>query len=131
MCMQDPISDMITRIRNGQSSHKKTVQVSSSRQKEAILNVLSSEGYILGYSTEGDKKKIATIQLKFYEDKPVISKIQRMSKPGFRVYKSSNDLADLSSRDLDTLIVSTSAGVMTAVQAKKINLGGEVLIKLK
>ena len=131
MSMQDPISDMITRIRNGLSSGKKTVQVNSSRQKEAILKILVSEGYLLGYSVEGDKKKVVTVELKFYENKPVITEIRRLSKPGLRLYKSSNELSMLASNGLDTVIVSTSGGVMTASHAKKLKLGGEVLVKVK
>jgi small subunit ribosomal protein S8 len=130
MCMQDPISDMITRIRNGLSSGKKTVQVNSSVQKEAILKILVSEGYLLGYTIEGEKKKVATVELKFYENKPVITEIRRISKPGLRIYRSSEELLD-HSRGLDTFIVSTSKGVMSASHAKKMNLGGEVLVKVK
>jgi small subunit ribosomal protein S8 len=129
--MQDPISDMITRIRNGLSSGKQTVTVGSSNQKEAILKLLVSEGYVLGYSIEGDKKKIITINLKYYENKPVITKIQRLSKPGLRLYKSSESLSTLLAGTFDMVIVSTSHGVMTSGQARKLNLGGEILIRVK
>jgi small subunit ribosomal protein S8 len=84
----------------------------------------------LGYTIEGDKKKVATVELKFYENKPVITEIRRISKPGLRIYKSSEELVD-HSRGLDTFIVSTSKGVMSASHAKKMNLGGEVLVKVK
>jgi small subunit ribosomal protein S8 len=129
--MQDPISDMITRIRNGLSSSKKMVTVNSSGQKEAILKILVSEGYLQSYSVAGDKKKVITVNLKYYENKPVISMIQRLSKPGLRLYKSVNDLGGSLAGALDTIIVSTSQGVMTASQARKLNLGGEILVRVK
>jgi small subunit ribosomal protein S8 len=131
MCMQDPISDMITRIRNGLSSGKQTVTMNSSNQKEAILKLLLSEGYILGYVIDGDKKKVVTVNLKYYQNKPVITKIQRLSKPGLRLYKSSESLGKLLSGTFDTIIVSTSLGVMTSGQARKLNLGGEILVRVK
>jgi small subunit ribosomal protein S8 len=131
MSMQDPISDMITRIRNGLSSSKKIVTVASSNQKEAILKILVSEGYIQDYSIDGDKKKMITVTLKYYENKPVITLIQRLSKPGLRLYKSVSELASDFSSVLDTVIVSTSRGVMTASQARKLNLGGEILVRVK
>jgi small subunit ribosomal protein S8 len=131
MCMQDPISDMITRIRNGLSSGKQVVTVSSSTVKEAILNILVSEGYLLRYSVHGDKKKVITIDLKYYENKPVITKIQRLSKPGLRLYKSAESLGGLLAGTFDTVIVSTSRGVMTASQARKSSLGGEILVRVK
>ncbi len=122
---------MITRIRNGLSSSKKIVTVASSNQKEAILKILVSEGYIQDYSIDGDKKKMITVTLKYYENKPVITLIQRLSKPGLRLYKSVSELASDFSSVLDTVIVSTSRGVMTASQARKLNLGGEILVRVK
>jgi small subunit ribosomal protein S8 len=132
MCMHDPISDMITRVRNALSSGKKEVKFSSSRQKEAILKILVEEGYISGYeinSLDGNKKE-AVVKLKFYEGKPVISKISRISSPGLRKYRGVADLKQEYPNKLETVIVSTPVGVMTASHATMKNLGGEVLVKV-
>jgi small subunit ribosomal protein S8 len=125
--MQDPIADMLTRIRNGQSAGKKTVLMPSSNIKVSIANVLKNEGYIVSLNqVEAGNKKELSIKLKYYQGSPVIDMIQRVSRPGLRIYKKSNELP----RVLDGLgiaVVSTSSGVMTERAARKAGHGGEVL----
>ena len=127
MSMQDPIADMLTRIRNGQSAGKKSVSMPSSKVKLSIANVLKNEGYIseISKSEDGGKAELA-IELKYHQGRPVIDTIKRVSRPGLRIYKKSNELP----RVLDGLgiaVVSTSAGVMTDRAARKSGHGGEVL----
>jgi small subunit ribosomal protein S8 len=125
--MQDPIADMLPRIRNGQSAGKKTVLMPSSNIKVSIANVLKNEGYIVSLNqVEAGNKKELSIKLKYYQGSPVIDMIQRVSRPGLRIYKKSNELP----RVLDGLgiaVVSTSSGVMTERAARKAGHGGEVL----
>ncbi len=125
--MSDPISDMLTRIRNGQSARKVNIEVPASKVKEAIANVLLDEGYILSYKIieEGSQKNIF-IELKYFEGVPVIEKIQRYSKPGLRIYRGKEDLPKVLG-GLGVAIVSTSAGVMSDRQAREKGIGGEVL----
>lgn len=127
MSMQDPIADMLTRIRNGQSAGKKSVSMPSSKVKLSIANVLKSEGYVSEFNkSENDGKPELSIELKYYQGRPVIDMIKRVSRPGLRIYKKSNELP----RVLDGLgiaVVSTSAGVMTDRAARKSGHGGEVL----
>ena len=127
MSMQDPIADMLTRIRNGQSAGKKVVSMPSSKVKISIANVLKNEGYITDLNrSENDGKPELSIELKYYQGRPVIDMIKRVSKPSLRIYKRSNELP----RVLDGLgiaIVSTSYGVMTDKAARKSGHGGEVL----
>lgn len=127
MSMQDPIADMLTRIRNGQSAGKKVVSMPSSKVKVSIANVLKDEGYITDINkAENDGKSELSIELKYHQGRPVIDTIQRVSKPSLRIYKKSNELP----RVLDGLgiaIVSTSRGVMTDRAARKSGHGGEVL----
>ena len=127
MSMSDPISDMLTRIRNGQSARKVNIEVPASKVKEAIANVLLDEGYILSYKIieEGSQKNIF-IELKYFEGVPVIEKIQRYSKPGLRIYRGKEDLPKVLG-GLGVAIVSTSAGVMSDRQAREKGIGGEVL----
>jgi small subunit ribosomal protein S8 len=125
--MQDPIADMLTRIRNGQSAGKKAVSMPSSKLKASIAEVLKSEGYItdVARSEEAGKAEL-TIELKYHQGSPVIDTIKRVSRPGLRIYKKSTELP----RVLDGLgvaIVSTSKGVMTDRAARKAGHGGEVL----
>lgn len=127
MSMQDPIADMLTRIRNGQSAGKKLVSMPSSKLKVSIAEVLKSEGYIANHvkSVDGAKAELS-IELKYHQGRPVIDTIKRVSRPGLRIYKKSNELP----RVLDGLgiaIVSTSKGVMTDRAARKSGNGGEVL----
>ncbi len=128
MSMQDPIADMLTRVRNGQSAAKKSVVMPSSKLKMSIAEVLKQEGYILDYAKldKDNNKAELSIELKYYQGKPVIDMLKRVSRPGLRIYKKSTELP----RVLDGLgvaIVSTSKGVMTDSAARKSGHGGEVL----
>jgi len=127
MSMTDPIADMLTRIRNGQSAGKKTVVIPSSKLKIAIAKVLKEEGYISDYKVEVIKNHAAmTVELKYYNGVPVIEKIQRISRPGLRIYRSKDELPKVLG-GLGVAIVSTSNGVMTDRAARAIGHGGEVI----
>jgi ribosomal protein S8 len=127
MSMSDPISDMLTRIRNAQMANKVSVVMPSSKLKLAIVKVLEEEGYIDGYSVrEQDKKSILEIGLKYYAGHPVIERIDRVSKPGLRIYRRVNDIPRVMN-GLGVAIVSTPKGVMTDRKARAANVGGEVL----
>ena len=127
MSMSDPISDMLTRIRNAQMANKASVVMPSSKLKLAIVKVLKEEGYIDGYSVrEQDKKSILEIGLKYYAGHPVIERIDRVSKPGLRIYRGVNDIPRVMN-GLGVAIVSTPKGVMTDRKARAANVGGEVL----
>jgi small subunit ribosomal protein S8 len=128
MSMNDPISDMITRIRNGQMSKKMKVYMPSSNLKASIAKVLKDEGYIDGFSVEnldGNKKSL-NIELKYYAGQPVIEKIVRVSKPGLRIYKNVKNLPNYMN-GLGIVIISTSKGVMTDRKARSSGIGGEIL----
>ena len=127
MSMSDPIADMLTRIRNAQMAEKSIVQMPSSNLIKSIAQVLKDEGYVNDFSIHqvGNKKTIE-ISLKYYAGSPVIEKIQRVSKPGLRIYKSSNDLPNILD-GLGIAIISTSKGVMTDRNARLSGVGGEVL----
>jgi len=124
--MQDPIADMFTRIRNAQGANKVTVKMPSSKQKVAIANVLQAEGYIADYSVSGDVKAELEITLKYFEGKPVIESIERVSRPGLRIYKKRNELPKVMG-GLGIAVVSTSKGLMTDRAARKDGLGGEIV----
>ena len=126
MTMQDPIADMFTRIRNGLSAAKTEVTMNASNLKAAIAKVLQDEGYVKGFKVEGDKKRTLTIDLKYYDEKPVIRSIQRISRPSLRRYEGSQGFPKAAG-GLGIVIVSTSKGVMTAVQAAKLGVGGETI----
>lgn len=127
MSMSDPISDMLTRIRNSLQRHKREVQMPSSKSKVAIANILKQEGYITDFRVEElDKKATLTIELKYFEDKPVIETIKRISRPSLRSYKSANDLPKVMG-GLGVAIISTAKGVMTDKSAREHGIGGEVL----
>jgi small subunit ribosomal protein S8 len=127
MSMTDPISDMLTRIRNGQKARKVSVRMPASNAKTAVAMVLKDEGYIADYSTTEDGQKAElTVELKYYEGKPVIENIKRISKPGLRIYRGKEDLPKVLG-GLGVAIVSTSAGVMSDRQARELGIGGEVL----
>ena len=127
MSMSDPISDMLTRIRNAQMANKVSVVMPSSKLKLAIVKVLEEEGYIDGYSVrDQDKKSILEIGLKYYAGHPVIERIDRVSKPGLRIYRGVNDIPRVMN-GLGVAIVSTPKGVMTDRKARAANVGGEVL----
>jgi len=125
--MTDPISDMLTRIRNAYLAEKETVSMPASKQKAAIAKVLQDEGYIAGYSTsEVDAKPTLTIKLKYFEGKPVINSLKRYSRPGLRAYRGKDRLPKVMG-GLGVAIVSTSKGVMTDRAARAAGHGGEVL----
>ncbi len=126
--MNDPLGDMLTRIRNAQMRGKSTTQSPSSKLRKWVLDVLADEGYIRGYEETTDKKGHPAIEisLKYYEGEPVIRELKRVSKPGRRVYLGSNDIPQVR-QGLGVSIVSTSKGVMTDASARSANVGGEVL----
>lgn len=124
--MNDTISDLLTRIRNGQMSNKKEVSIPFSKMKEAICKVLHGEGYITSFRIEDDKIKNIIVELKYFEGKPVIDFIKRISRPGLRIYKSCNEIP-LVKNGLGICIVSTSQGLMTGKAAKEKNCGGEII----
>ncbi|MDX1902001.1 MAG: 30S ribosomal protein S8 [Gammaproteobacteria bacterium] len=143
MSMQDPIADMLTRIRNAQAVGETNISLPASQLKKAILNVLQQEGYINSFevseetvAAKGKRKATKTgksslaVELKYYQGKPVIQKIKRISKPSMRVYRGVNDLPVVTS-GLGIVIVSTSEGVMTGATAKSRKLGGEILCSVE
>ena len=130
MTMTDPISDLLTRIRNGQQVKKAKVECPASNMKLAILKVLKEEGFIRDFSqTEGIKGKVIEISLKYFHGEPVIKEIVRISKPGLRIYSSVKNMP-VYKNNMGISIVSTSKGVMTNFKAKEINIGGEVLCRI-
>ena len=127
MSMSDPISDMLTRIRNAQMAEKQSVSIPSSKLKVSIAKVLLDEGYIGGYKVvEDGAKPTLEIELKYYAGRPVIEKIERVSRPGLRTYKGHADIPTVMN-GLGVAIISTSKGVMTDRKAKASGVGGEVL----
>ncbi len=126
MSMSDPIADMLTRIRNAQAMEKAVVAMPSSKVKVAIAQVLKDEGYIDGFAVRGEAKPELEVQLKYYAGRPVIEKIERISKPGLRIYRGTNDLPRVMN-GLGVAIVSTPKGVMTDRKARANGVGGEVL----
>ena len=127
MSMTDPIADMLTRIRNAQLAEKATVQMPVSKVKLAIAKVLKDEGYVEGFTVVGEEAKPQLeISLKYHAGRPVIEKIERVSKPGLRIYKSKDDIPRVMN-GLGIAIVSTSHGVMTDRKARATGVGGEVL----
>lgn len=127
MSMSDPIADMLTRIRNAQSAEKGQVGMPSSKLKVAIAKVLKDEGYIDDFVVrEADGKAELTIGLKYYAGKPVIDRIERISRPGLRIYKGKEDIPRVMN-GLGVAILSTSRGVMTDRKARATGIGGEVL----
>ncbi|BBI01387.1 30S ribosomal protein S8 [Buchnera aphidicola (Nipponaphis monzeni)] len=126
MSMQDPISDMLTRIRNSQISNKIMVTMPSSRFKIAISRVLKEEGYILNYKICGKLKLQLILYLKYFSGKPVIENIKRISRPSLRVYKKRNNLPKVMA-GMGVAILSTSKGVITDHHARKLCIGGEVI----
>ena len=126
MSMHDPISDMLTRIRNAQRANKASVAMPSSKLKVAIAKVLKEEGYVEDFSVSTEAKATLEIQLKYYAGRPVIERIQRVSRPGLRVYKVSSDIPTVMN-GLGVVIVSTSKGVMTDRKARANGVGGELL----
>jgi small subunit ribosomal protein S8 len=126
MSMSDPVSDMLTRIRNAQQMEKPAVRMPSSKLKLAIAKVLKDEGYIDGFAVSQDIKPELEITLRYYAGRPVIDRIERVSKPGLRIYRSRDDLPSVMN-GLGVAIVTTSRGVMTDRKARALGVGGEVL----
>ncbi|MBI3186966.1 MAG: 30S ribosomal protein S8 [Gammaproteobacteria bacterium] len=126
MSMSDPIADMLTRVRNAQAAAKTEVKMPSSNMKKAIADVLKAEGYIKDYSATEAAKSELTVVLKYFEGRPVINTIKRVSKPGLRIYKSKDDLPKVLG-GLGIAIVSTSLGVMSDKQARTAGQGGEII----
>ena len=126
MSMSDPIADMLTRIRNAQSVEKAAVTMPSSKLKVAIAQVLKDEGYIDGFAVNGDAKAELEIALKYYAGRPVIERIERVSRPGLRVYKGRHAIPQVQN-GLGVAIVTTPQGVMTDRKARASGIGGEVL----
>ena len=126
MSMSDPISDMLTRIRNAQNARKPNVSMPASKFKLAIAKVLKDEGYIGEFQVSGEGKPTLSIALKYFQGKPVIDMIKRISKPGFRVYKNADELPTVIG-GLGVAILSTSQGVMPDREARRQNIGGEVI----
>ncbi len=127
MSINDPIGDFLTRIRNGQAARKKFITSPSSKQREAIAAVLKEEGYITDFSvsTEGQKKAI-TVVLKYFQGKPVIERLDRISKPSLRIYKGSDELPRVLG-GLGVAIISTSKGIVSDRKARAAGQGGEVV----
>jgi len=126
MSMQDPIADMLTRIRNAQSAKIKSVTMDSSKMKVAVAEVLKQEGYVQEYSVEGDVKPQLTVKLKYFEGRPVIEEIKRVSRPGLRQYRGKDDIPVVKG-GLGIVILSTNKGMMSDRAARAAGLGGEVL----
>ncbi|MFT7228883.1 MAG: small subunit ribosomal protein S8 [Methylophilaceae bacterium] len=127
MSMSDPIADMLTRIRNAQSVNKVSVTMPASKVKGAIAKVLRDEGYIEDFSVDANNgKPLLNVELKYYAGRPVIEKIERVSKPGLRVYNSGQNIPKVMN-GLGVTIVSTSKGVMTDRKAQAAGIGGELL----
>lgn len=127
MSLQDPIADMMTRIRNGQHAHKTHVAMPSSKFKVSLAKLLKDEGYVADFQIEKHAaKSVLTVHLKYHQGRPVIDMIRRVSRPGLRVYKSCHDLPKVVD-GLGVAIVSTPQGVMSDAKARKAGLGGEVI----
>jgi small subunit ribosomal protein S8 len=127
MSMTDPIADLLTRIRNGQTAGKAEVHLGSSKLKTAVVKVLKDEGYIADYRLDEESgKPTLIIALKYFEGRPVIDRLERVSRPGLRIYRGKDELPKVLG-GMGTVIVSTPKGVMTDKQARSIGQGGEVL----
>ncbi len=126
MSMQDPLADMLTRIRNALQAKHSQVALPSSKLKIAVAKVLTEEGYLSAYRVEGDEKPTLILDLKYYQNKPVIERVKRVSRPGLRVYSGHDDMPQ-SLGGLGVVVVSTSKGVMSDRKARELRVGGEVL----
>ena len=131
MSMQDPLGDMLTRIRNGQAARKPSVKAPNSRLKRSVLDVLQSEGYIRGYQVEEVRAGVSelNIELKYYSGEPVIRELQRVSTPGRRSFSKIGDLRSVRN-GLGIYVMSTPRGVMSDAAAREANVGGEVLCQV-
>lgn len=126
MSMTDPIADMLTRIRNGQQANKAEVTMPASKTKQAIAAVLKDEGYIDDFAVNSESKPTMTVTLRYYQGKGVIERLERVSRPGLRVFKAQDELPRVMN-GLGVAIVSTSKGVMSDRAARAANQGGEVI----
>jgi small subunit ribosomal protein S8 len=124
--MQDPIADMLTRIRNGQAATQVAVSMPSSKLKVAIAELLKAEGYIADFALQSGTKPTLEVTLKYFDAKPVIEQIQRVSRPGLRIYKKKDQLPSVMG-GLGVAVISTSKGLMTDRAARKAGLGGEII----
>ena len=124
--LQDPISDMLTRIRNAQMARHETVNCYASKFEKTILSLLKEEGYIERFEIDKDNANKAMVYLRYYQEKPVITLIKRVSKPGLRIYKTYKDIKNVCG-GLGIAIVSTSKGIMTDLKARELKLGGEII----
>ncbi|MCC7460898.1 MAG: 30S ribosomal protein S8 [Gammaproteobacteria bacterium] len=127
MSMTDPVADLLTRIRNGQTARQARVTLASSKLKTSILKVLKDEGYIADYQVASEAgKPVLTVDLKYFEGRPVIDRLERVSRPGLRIYRGKDELPKVLG-GMGTVIVSTPRGVMTDKAARAIGQGGEVI----
>jgi small subunit ribosomal protein S8 len=126
MSLQDPIADMLTRVRNAQKASKVNVKMPASKQKSRIAAVLKDEGYIRDFQVSDDKLKQLVIELKYFQGRPVIEEVKRISRPGLRIFKSKDELPSING-GLGIAIISTSKGVMTDAKARAAGFGGEVI----
>ena len=129
MSLSDPIGDMIARVKNAQARNHKKVELPSSSFKTKIAEVLKNEGYIIGYKVENETKPTLIIDLKYNSGNPVISTIERVSKPGRRIFSSAQSLNKINN-GLGIAIISTPKGVMTDIDARKQKVGGEIICKV-
>jgi small subunit ribosomal protein S8 len=127
--MQDTLADMFTRIRNAQMARKEIVAMPSSKAKVAIAELLKQEGFVGGLEVSGEEKKTLSIELRYFEGQPVIETIKRVSTPGLRIYKQANDIPKVKD-GLGVMVVSTSQGMMTDRDARKANIGGELICEV-
>ena len=126
MSMQDPVADMLTRIRNGQSANKYSVKMPCSKLKYSIIELLKKEGYIKNFNIQGNNKLKIEVVLKYFKGKSVIETIQRVSRPSLRIYKKKHNLPTVMA-GLGIAVISTSQGIMTDRTARRLGLGGEVI----
>ena len=126
MTMQDPIADLLTRIRNAQSANIQDIEMPCSKKKIAVARVLKEEGYITDYSVDDDRKQRLRIKLKYFEGRPVIEEIKRVGRPGLRQYKGKDDIP-LVRAGLGIIILSTDKGLMTDRAARAAGIGGELI----
>lgn len=126
MSMQDPLADMLTRIRNAQMAGIDQISMNASKTKAEIARVLRDEGFVESCEVDGEVKKTLTIELKYFEGKPVIEHLQRESRPGLRLYRGKDDIPELNG-GLGVYILSTNKGVMTDRAARSAGVGGEIL----
>jgi len=130
MSLSDPIGDMLARIKNAQMRNHKKVELPSSNFKVKIADVLKSEGFVIDYKIESEKNKpVLMINLKYHSGNPVISTIERVSKPGRRIFSSAESLPKINN-GLGIAIISTPKGVMTDIDARKLKVGGEIICKV-